>query len=155
MIAVRRAFERGCFVVGLALATACASSPQEAADPSVVGCFLFAEAPPVEQMRLPWGFELLADRLDGSPVPAHLASTWDTEAQSSSFPFSYWREVAGDSIELGTFGLGAVTMRLATSSETDALSGWVRDVGDARSPPGSSGPYLPVTVRRTRCPDGD
>ncbi len=149
----RALFLAAFLLAALGLGQACASST-DGAPVSWVGCYRFTDTPPLEQMRLPWGFEVTDEPLaDRSSVEMRVAVTWDTPTRSSSFPFSYWRELPADSIEMGTLGLGAVTMRLGLVSGTDDVSGWARDVGDA-VPPGSSSAEadLAVTAEPTRCP---
>lgn len=145
-------------LAGLAVAVACASSPNGHSQ-ELTGCWYFAQPSPPD-MRLPWGVRLGADPLQGWPAIQQLdgvrvASTLTPDGDREH-PFGYWRPLPGDSLEIGYPAGGGAVLTLGVEAGGAALTGSVRGVGDARAygtDPGTPSAGQPVRLTRAGCPE--
>lgn len=138
------------------LVSGCAASnaAQGASVEDVVGCYQFRWTPETSELGLPWGFELLAEPLEGwGNIPdGHVARTRTTERIARDHPFAYWRNAAADTVQVGHPGGGGFFLALRPDGRD--LVGVARPVGDVLSPgePPGPRPARPVTALRVLCP---
>jgi hypothetical protein len=136
------------------LAAACLSIA-EGRGPGYAGCYQFYRDEGARVLGLPWGLELLDEPLAGGwmvtmrfpDVMKALTATSPTAREDH--PIGYWREIPGDSIELGHPGGGGGYTLLLTLDGQD-LVGRATAVGDAGAP-GQPRPTRAVTAYRVLC----
>jgi len=138
---------------------ACAGNAAPPGGPELPGCYYAERNEAARVLGLPWGIELLTDSLTGWPAIQQLAGVRQartlTPAGPQDHPFGYWRPLAaGDSVELGYPGGGAVLLELAVSADGHTLDGTGRALGDARpiGAPRQDTAVAPVILRQARCP---
>ena len=135
--------------LGALAALACMTTP--AADPaSPIGCWYFARDAAAAAFNLPWGIRLDSAELTGWPTldargGGRAAVTLKAEGPADH-PFGYWRELDGDSIEVGYPAGGGIALRLARGELE--MSGSARDLGDVN--PSAARPAVRLT--RAQCP---
>jgi hypothetical protein len=141
----------------LAYAGGCATTPGPAAD-ALPGCYYFEQDAAAQALQLPWGVRLTADSLTGWPAiqqrpDVRRAVTLTGTDATATYPFGYWRPLAGDSVEIGYPAGGGLLLRLAI--EADGLAGTARPVGDVVAQPGivEDAALQRVRLTRARCPD--
>jgi hypothetical protein len=142
--------------VGLLLLTAAACSIQRNGDggrDDFAGCYQFRWDAAAAEMRLPWGFDLLEEPLEGwGNVPdGRVARTRTTERTMRDQPFAFWRRAGQDSIRVGHPGGGGLSLSLARQGPD--LVGTARTLGDA-IPLGEPPPPItrPIVAYRVLCP---
>ncbi len=100
---------------------------------------------------MPWGFELLEDRLEGIQgyEDAYQVRTHVIQTETAELPFTYWRVMPDGVIRIGYPSLGPLSM--VVREEGLALVGTAQSVGDAL--PLGSDALRPrsVTAHRVRC----
>jgi hypothetical protein len=141
-------------IVLLAIAACAAPRAEDGARDDLAGCYQFRWDDAAAEMRLPWGFDLLDEPLEGwGNVPdGRVARTRATERTMRDQPFAFWRRVAQDSIRVAHPGGGGLSLRLARQGPD--LVGTARTLGDAVPLDGGSpSPRVrPVVAYRVLCP---
>ena len=136
------------------LAAGCLSIA-EGHGPGYPGCYQFYRDEGARVLGLPWGLELFDEPLGGGWMVTMRfpnvmkALTATSAAEREDHPIGYWREVPGDSIELGHPGGGGGYTLLLTLNGQD-LVGRATAVGDAGIP-GQPRPTRAVTAYRVLC----
>ena len=140
---------------GLLTATACASSPNGAAQ-GLPGCYFFEPGETTETFRTATGVRLTDQPLEGWPGimrrgNVKVAVTLRREGEAD-YPFGYWLQESADSVEIGYPSGGVVVLKLVR--EGDALKGTGYAQGDTWSygeePAGPT--QFPVRLERGDCP---
>lgn len=117
------------------------------------GCYRFEEGEGAEALRLPWGFLLKDQALEGRwPLMERFDSVWAArtlreDGEPTDHPFGYWRITPSDSVEVGHPGGGGVVLVLGEDEE--ALVGRGRSAGDAL-PPGAEPDRRAYDIRAVR-----
>jgi hypothetical protein len=141
-------------IVLLAAAACAVPRGEDGAGADLAGCYQFRWDAAAAEMRLPWGFDLLDEPLEGwGNVPdGRVAHTRTTEGTTRNQPFAFWRRVAEDSIRVGHPGGGGLSLSLARQGPD--LVGTAQTLGDA-VPLGGGNPsplVRPVVAYRVVCP---
>jgi len=104
----------------------------------------------MRELGMPWGFDLLADPLEGVPgyEDAFRVETRITQTEITGLPFTYWRVMPDSVIRIGYPSLGPLSVDVR--EEGMALVGTAYDVGDALMP--NQKRPRPFTAHRIRCP---
>jgi len=120
----------------------------------LAGCYQFRWDASTSEMRLPWGFDLVDEPLEGwGNVPnGRVARTRTVERETRDEPFAFWSRVGQDSVRVGHPGGGGISLSLIRQGPD--LVGTAMARGDAMTFGGEPPPPVirPVVVRRVLCP---
>lgn len=150
----RRAWVPGVLAMAVVGVISCASTPNGA--PPVPSCYYFQEGEATTAFRLPEGVRLTDEPLEGWPAimqrgDVKVAVTL-TRLGEADYPFGYWLEEPGDSVEIGYPAGGGIVLELAVQS--GALDGTARSYSDVLrygDEPSASARALPVRLERGDC----